>query len=61
MSTEWQLNDNTWLPNKTNQFYVQYDFLCPCSFLRGKMFFFVSAVIFKLLSKSVINEQYLDK
>jgi len=59
MSTDGQLNEYTWLPYKTCNMISCFHLKSPCSFVRGKIFF--SAVKFYLLSKSVINEKYLDK
>ena len=61
---QWTVEWHTWLPYKTNQFHVQYDFLFsserPVLVREWPKNIFVSAVKFLLLSKSVINEKYLD-
>ena len=60
----WTVEWHTLLPYKTNQFHVQKDFLFSSKthvLVRAWQIFYVSTVKFKLLSKSVINENYLNE
>ena len=64
LTTNGQFNA-TWLPYTTNQFHVQhylrFSSKRPELVRAWQTIFFSSAVIFYLLSKSFINENYLDK